>query len=108
MHAVTVQITGHAHDHFPGFVSCILRDIHGCIWHFVQKAPVVSLGTLTAQSAYPQSSEIACRVISRSADPQGRATVVVDTSTPWGVESEEGNARFEVFADQLVEVAGAA
>ena len=108
MHAVSVQITGYVDDHFPGIVSCILRDIHGRAWRFVEKAPVVSLANLTERSAYPQNGEIACRVMTRSEDPSGRATVVVDTSSPSDVESEEGQTRFEVFADQLVEVPGAA
>jgi hypothetical protein len=108
MYAVSVQITAYVDDHFPGFVWCALRDIHGRTWDFVEKVPVVSATHLTARSAYPLGGKIACRVISRSEDASGRGTVLVDTSTPWGVESREGNTRFEVFAHQLVEVAGAA
>jgi hypothetical protein len=107
MHAVSVQITGYVDDHFPGFVACILRDIHGRQWRIVEKAPVLS-ANLTAQSAYPQDGQIACQLVSRAKDALGRSTVVVDTSSPWGVESEDECSRFEVFADQLVEVPGAA
>ncbi|HEX5067034.1 MAG TPA: hypothetical protein VFY49_13025 [Myxococcota bacterium] len=92
-------------DHFPIVVSCTLRDIHGRAWQFVEKAPVVSTANLTAQSSYPQNGDFGCRVISRSVDATGRATALIDTSSPWGIESTDGCARFEVFADQLVEVA---
>jgi hypothetical protein len=107
MYAVSVQITAYVDDSFPGWVSCALRDAHGRTWEFVEKAPVVSLAHLTPESVYPQVGRIACQVISRSGDTQGRPVALVDTSTPWSVESTEGNSQFEVFAEHLVEVADA-
>ena len=102
MFAVSVQITGYVDDHFPGFVSCALRDAHGRVWHFVDKVPVVSLADLTDGTVYPQPGEIRCQVLSRSVDPGGRALVRIDTG---GVESTDGTTIFDVFSEQLVEVA---
>ena len=105
MDAVSVQITGYVDEHFPGFVSCALRDAHGRTWQFVDKVPIFSLADLTGGSVYPQPGVIRCQVVSRSVDAAGRALVRVDTSTPDGVESTDGNTIFDVFAEQLAEVA---
>jgi hypothetical protein len=105
MDVVDVSITEYVSDDHPGWVRCVLTDVAGRQWQFVEKAPVVSRVDLTRQSAYPQSGEIACRVLSRSADHAGRPTARIDTTDPWGVESVEGSTVFEVFVDQLREVA---
>jgi hypothetical protein len=104
VYAVSVQITGCVDDHSPGVVSCELCDAHKRIWRFVEKVPVVSLANLTARSAYPQAGEIRCRVLSRSVDEGGRAITRIDTASPDGVESTDGNTIFEVLSDQVVEV----
>lgn len=105
MHEVVVQITGYVDDSFPGFVSCALRDAHERTWQFVDKVPVFSLAHLGADSVYPQPGVIRCQVVSRSVDPSGRVLVRIDTGTPDGVESTDGNTIFEVLAEQLVEAA---
>jgi hypothetical protein len=106
MLAVSVKITGYVDDHFPGFVSCELCDAHERTWHFIEKVPVVSVGNLTGGNTYPQPGEIRCILLSRSLGESGRAIARIDTATPDGVESTEGNTIFEVFSEQLVEVAG--
>jgi hypothetical protein len=45
VYAVAVQITGYIDDHVPGFVLCALRDARERTWQFVEKVPIVSLGT---------------------------------------------------------------
>jgi hypothetical protein len=107
MHAVGIAITEFVSDEQPGWVRCRLTDAAGQEWQFVEKVPVVSRANLTAQSAYPQSGEIDCLVLSTSS-ALGRSVARIDTSNPWGVESVEGKTVFEVFADQLREVSGVA
>ena len=104
VYAVSVQITGYVDDSFPGFVSCELLDARQRKWQFVEKVPVVSLANLTAHSTYPQAGGIRCRVLSRSVDEGGRAIARIDTASPDGVKSTDGNTIFEVFSDQVVEV----
>ena len=104
LYAVTIEITGYVEADFPGVVSCELTDALQRKWHFVEKLPVVSDVTLTAQSTYPQPGSIRCRVVSRFVGEGGRALTRIDTANPDGVESTDGNTIFEVFSDQVVEV----
>ena len=101
MHAVVISITEYISNDEPGWVRCMLTDVSGRQWQFVEKAPIVSRVNLTRQSAYPEPGEIACRVLSRSTNDAGRPTARIDTADPWGVESVEGSTVFDVFADQL-------
>jgi hypothetical protein len=104
VYAVSVQITGYVKDDFPGVVSCELSDARQRKWQFVEKVPVVSAANLTARSTYPQPGAIRCRVLSRSVDEDGRAITRIDTASPDGVESADGNTIFDVFSDQVLEV----
>jgi hypothetical protein len=100
---VKVTITRYVSDDQPGYIECQLVDVHGRIWSFIDKAPVVSADYLDTESPYPQPGVIACEVIERVSDAAGRNVVLIDTERPWGVESIEGATRFEVFAESLVE-----
>ena len=104
VYAVRVQITGYVDDHFPGVVACELCDAKQRIWQFVEKVPVVSRANPTARSTYPQAGEIRCRLLSGSVDEGGRVIRRIDTASPDGVKSTDGNSIFEVFSDQVVEV----
>jgi hypothetical protein len=104
MHVVGVSITEYVSDDQPGWVRCSFTDVAGRQWQFVEKAPVVSSANLTGQSTYPQLGQIGCRVLSRSAD-HGRPTARIDTSDPWDIRSVDGNSVFQVFVDQLRDVA---
>ena len=90
----------------PGVVECQLLDAHGRSWSFIEKTSVVSAAPLDARTAYPQPGTIAVEVLSRSHDGvTGRETVWIDTARPWGMESVEGETRFEVSPESLVELA---
>jgi hypothetical protein len=95
---VRVQIVKHADDAQPGWVECQLTDASGHRWSFVEKAPLVTSLPLDASSPYPQPGVIACEIIERAG---GMARI--DTSRPWGVESVEGQTRFDVREDALLE-----
>jgi hypothetical protein len=99
---VRTQITRWVDDHFPGIVECRFADRFGREWLFIEKLPVVGGDlSLNADSAYPQPAFIGCEVISRRYDDTGREVAEIDTDQPWGIESEDGVTRFQVFADQL-------
>lgn len=83
---------------FPGVVECQFMDAHGRRWLIVEKVPVVSRSDLGPSTTFPQPGVIACEVTERIG---GLARI--DTSRPWGVESVEGETRFEVPLALLVE-----
>jgi hypothetical protein len=99
MLGVKVQIARYADDWQPGWVECRLTDAHGRLWSFVEKVPVVTSAPLDSSSIYPQPGVIACEVVERVG-----GVVRIDTTRPWGVESVEGETRFEVAESLLVAV----
>jgi len=101
MLAVRIAISRFTNEHFPGWVECLLVDVHGRTWKFVEKVPVVSTEDLWSDSEYPREGVIACTVLECKDDSQGRQVMTIDTKAPWFVESVEGATVFEVFADQL-------
>jgi hypothetical protein len=88
----------------PGIVECKLVDRFGRGWIFVEKCAVVSPVAIGADSTYPRSGLIGCRIISTGSDNSGRQIAVVDTGQPWGINAVTGEGRFEVFADQLTKL----
>jgi hypothetical protein len=103
MVAVRVTITRWVCDDYPGCVEAQLVDAHGRAWSFIDKEPVLSADSLDATSPYPLPGVIACEVIEGVRDAAGRDLVQIDTERPCGVESVEGETRFEVPAEALVE-----
>jgi hypothetical protein len=98
MIGVQVQIVRYTDDSQPGWVECHLTDAHGRSWSFIEKVPVVTELRLDATSRYPQIGVIACVVMKRA---DGVANI--DTASPWAVESVEGETRFDVPEELLVE-----
>jgi hypothetical protein len=98
-----VEISGFVDDSFPGWVECRLVDASGRAHLFVEKVPVVSLEPLDARTGYPRDGAIACTVLGRHRGAADREVVTVDTGLPDGVESKEGESRFEILSEQLVE-----
>jgi hypothetical protein len=104
MIGVRVSITRYVADEpLPGIVACEFQDAHGRRWSFVEKTAYVSGEILDGETIYPRPGAIACQVVGRSSDGAGREIVVIDMERPWGVESIDGVARFEVVPDALVE-----
>ncbi len=101
MIAVRVTISRFVDESFPGWVECWLEDIHGRIWKFNVKVPVVSAEDLWIDSEYPRPASLACTVLERKSDSTGRQIVMIDTNMPWAVESIDGVAVFDLLADQL-------
>jgi len=102
MVSLSVQISRFIDEHQPGFVECVLIDIHGQCHIFVEKVPVVSTENLSSTSKYPCLGSIACEVESEWQDKLGRSVSRVNTAQPWGVESISGTTSFEVSSSQLV------
>ena len=87
----------------PGIVECYVEDAYGRRWSVVEKTAIVSTESLDIHSAYPQHGVIACEIVRRSLDADGREIVRVDTERPWHVESVDGVTQFDVSPESLVE-----
>ena len=104
MVALRVSIVRWVDDHQPGWVECQFADAQDRLWVIIEKAPVISAENLGPDSSYPRSAVIACQLIERRVDPGGQDLLLVDTSIPWGIEATSGETRFEVRAEQVVEM----
>ena len=103
---VHVEITRFVADDQPGWVECRLVDAHGRVHLFAEKAPIVSSRSLDRHSSYPCTGMIACTLIDRRIDADGRELLVVDSERPYGISSREQVQRFVVRPEQLSEQAG--
>lgn len=100
MPAVAIEITRFVDASSPGWVEFVLDDARGIRWVFVDKVPVVSAEGLTETSDYPRSARIECEVVSDPAVTEA-GLVKIDTSRPWGIETEDGTSTFVVHQSQL-------
>jgi hypothetical protein len=98
---VEVSIVRYVDDDQPGWVACELVDASGRRHNFVEKVPVVYLEYLDALSPYPLPGAIACEVVARWEDDDGRQLARIDTLRPFGVESTEEVTEFVVLAGQV-------
>jgi hypothetical protein len=101
---IAPQASDDCDSQYPAVVECTLVDAAGVPHRFVEKAPIVTEADLDAGSRYPQSGVIACAVLGVRLATSGRSVLEVDTAQPWHVASTEGLTRFEVDADQIVDV----
>jgi hypothetical protein len=102
MTAVKVVITRYVDDSQPGWVECRLVDAADREWLFVEKVPIVTAVNLGEDTVFPCPGVIACEIVSRRRGPRGHELVMINTESPWGIESTSGCASFEVEAEQLV------
>jgi hypothetical protein len=99
MASVAVEITRYVDASFPGWVEFVLRDANGTDWTFIDKVPVVSAEALNEASQYPRRTVIECEVVPDPTTTEG--LVRIDTSRPWGIETEDGTSTFVVHHSQV-------
>ena len=105
MLAVKMTITRYVSDEpQPGIVEFQMVDARGRRGTFVEKTAVVSAEHLDSKSIYPRPVVIAVEVVERLQDSQFGQLVWIDTDRPWGIQSVEGETRFEVLPSSLVEM----
>lgn len=102
MKAIKIKITRFISNDQPGVVECKLVDA----WnneHIIQdKVPIVSEKHLDEKSKYPQDGVIACEIIRKWTDQNGRNILTVTTEKPWGVDSIMGLTEFDILDGQLI------
>jgi hypothetical protein len=99
---IRVSIVRFVDANEPGWVECRFIDAGGVQHVFIEKAPIVSSENLWTDTVYPRPGVLACTVIVEHTDKP--ETVTVDTDQPWGVASREGQSRFEVLRQDLVDL----
>ena len=98
---VNVSIVRFVEEQQPNMVEARLTEALGQERIFVDKCVIFTAIELDDRSAYPLPGSIACQVIARENDTQGREILTIDTEEPWHVEDTSGETRFIVFAHQL-------
>lgn len=68
----------------------------------MEKGPIVSANTLTPETLYPQSGQVECQILTEHIDSNNRTVLTIDISFPFAMETEDGQVKFDVFADQVV------
>lgn len=102
MLAVKVTITRVVDSSQPGWIECLLTDIDGVSWSFIEKIPVITLDDLDNGSKYPLEGSVACSIVKTGFDSLGKEVITIDTGLPWHIESTAGTTQFVVYPDQLV------
>lgn len=80
---------------YPEVVLIEFYDYDGQKHNFIEKWPVVSAQEF--DDSFPKECTIACTLVE-----ERETSCIVDTSKPWGMESEEGLTIFEVSKNLLV------
>jgi len=101
MPAIPVEIVRFTEEGVPSWVECALYDASGREWRFIDKVLIFTLADLDASSSYPQPGSIECEIVREWVDEDGRKRCLIDTTLPCGIDSVEGETRFEVFRDQV-------
>ncbi len=104
MKAIIISITSFIDDHQPGFVECIFYDAFGKEHIVVDKVPIVTDKYLDANSEYPQDGVIACEIVKKWEDANGKTVFTVSIAKPWGVATIEGLTEFKLFEEQLTDL----
>lgn len=97
-----VWINQYIDDSFPGFVACSFMDAWNKLHLIHEKVPVVSKEYLDIDSEYPQKGVIAFEYVTKWIDKKGRKIVKINTETPWGIETVEGETEFDILEEQIV------
>jgi len=80
---------------YPEVVLIEFYDYNGQKHTFIEKWPVVSAQEF--DNSFPQDCAIACIIVKETG-----TSYIVDTSNPWGIESEESLTIFEISKELLV------
>ena len=89
-------------DPQPGVVECELFGVAGKRHAFIEKVPMVSLENLTGNDKYPREGAVACEILARPLDANGREITRVTTAKPWDIESTEALAEFDLLPVQII------
>jgi hypothetical protein len=98
---LTVQIVRFVDDDQPGIVECEFTDVAGRPHRLIDKAPIFTTATLTADSMYPQPGAVRCKLLRVWRDADGRIFFTISTADPFSIETREGLTEFDVLPSQV-------
>jgi hypothetical protein len=99
---VRLQVLRTVDEHaFPRWVEFMLRDANGLEWTFVEKEPMICREPLEINAEFPLSGFLKCQVVKKWVDERGMGRCAIDTEFPFGIESRQGETRFEVYVEQV-------
>jgi hypothetical protein len=99
---LSVQIVRFVDDSFPGWVACEFEDADGHRHTLIDKVPGFTEMMFDSTSIYPQDGYVACEVVERWSDTEGRDLVRINTEKPYGISSTQGLSEFVILSSQLV------
>ncbi len=106
MLAIQAEIGRHVDASFSGSVECAFVDASGVEHMIVEKVPAATTEAISTTSAFPRPCPIACTLMHEPVGLDNGRVSVVDTASPWGVESAVGRTRFEVLRTQALGLEG--
>lgn len=98
MLGVKIKIIEYLDDTQPGWIRCVLTDAFGKEWFFTEKIPIVTTKYLDEKSEYPQEGMINCIITNEHVENN---FIVIDTSKPYGIYSEDDISNFTIKKSQL-------
>jgi hypothetical protein len=98
---LAVQIVRFVDDYQPGIVEVEFTDAAGQPHLLIDKAPIFTTATLSADSIYPQPGTVRCSLLRVSQDIAGRTLITISTAEPFSIETAEGLTHFDVLPSQI-------
>ena len=80
---------------YPAIVLLNFCDINGIKHEFIEKWPIISDEEFT--NMFPIDCAIGCTLLKEEDN-----SYIVSTSSPWGIESEDGLTTFEIDKNLLI------
>ncbi|RFS14450.1 hypothetical protein [Emticicia sp. C21] len=103
MKAFKVEIIRFADNSQPGFIEARFKDAWDIEHVVIDKVPVLTLEDLDENSDYPKEGVVACEILKKWEDANGRTILTIDTEKPWGIYTIEELTRFDLLEEKLVE-----
>src|SRR4051812_9403378 len=100
---LTIRIVRFVDKSQPGWVAAEFSDAQGTLHTIIDKVPVIAMTELWLDSTYPQPGIVACEILNRTQDDQGRSVARIAIAEPWGLESVNGETEFVVLKSQLAD-----
>lgn len=104
MKAIKIKIVSFISNDQPGWVECKFIDAWNKEHTIHDKVPIVTDQYLDEKSDYPQDGVVACELIKKWIDQNGRTIITVTTDKPWSVDTVEGLNEFDLLEFQLTEL----
>lgn len=98
---LAVQIVRFVDDYQPGIVECEFTDAAGQPHRLIDKAPIFTNATLSANSTYPQPGTLRCSLLHDWQDNSGQRLLTISIAEPFSIETSEGLSEFNVLPSQL-------